>query len=420
MNWIIRVNHFRLQFHFVLYYLFVLGAAFFIPLHPYLARWAVGLIFLNWIAELNFIKKFSLLKKNFKPVLLFSGFYLLYAFSVLYSENWNHAYNKMQTMMALFFVPLVMATSKSLRPKDLKYFLLIFVFSCWVASFWCLNNALVHFSQSGDASAFFYTKFSVIYHPAYMAMYASFAVGVALFYFFKKKRKKIIIDVFICFVILWFTLFIMLLNAKAGFVVLITTFIIMAFFGWRKYGQLRKVMFLLSAVFLLSASFVMVIPQSMQRVKAVTQDVSYNREKETAQPKVKTESISARVAVWKASLNIIKRNWAFGVGIGDSKDVLLDYYKDNNLTNALSKELNSHNQFLQTAMATGILGLIWLISYFWVPFWKAKKQHNSIYLVFLIGFVLSIMVESMFETQAGVFYFAYLNSLLFFFGSKNQ
>ena len=117
-------------------------------------------------------------------------------------------------------------------------------------------------------------------------------------------------------------------------------------------------------------------------------------------------SLLMRIEFWKCALNVIKENLFFGVGTGDVK---LEF--DRNYEKTASKlptewRLRSHNQFLTTTAAFGMLGFVFLISLFIVPLFNFKDL-NSLFVYFLIIVFLSMLNEDTLETQAGVTFFSF-------------
>src|SRR5690606_27244519 len=128
---------------------------------------------------------------------------------------------------------------------------------------------------------------------------------------------------------------------------------------------------------------------------------------------------SIRTAIWKTSLNILTEH-PFGVGTGDVKDVLVENYVKSGLDYAAEKELNAHNQFLQIALATGILGLLVLMIMIFYPLYNAIKNKYIIYMVFLGLIIINFLTEAMLETLAGVVFFAFFNTMLYITFVQNK
>src|SRR5690606_7243974 len=103
-----------------------------------------------------------------------------------------------------------------------------------------------------------------------------------------------------------------------------------------------------------------------------------------------------------------------GVGTGDINIELENHFRENGLEELADKELNPHNQFLQSAMAIGIPALLWFIFSLLFPFRKIIRTKDWLYAFFLCSMVLNLLVESMLEKQSGIIYFAFFNALFFF------
>lgn len=125
-------------------------------------------------------------------------------------------------------------------------------------------------------------------------------------------------------------------------------------------------------------------------------------------------SVIQRWEFWKAALGIIKDNPILGVGTGDVKIAFEKQYEK--MHSPLTKEwrLRSHNQFLAIGTAFGTIGLIWFLLSIFYPLSFSQFRKNYLYISFLIIAILSMFVEDTLETQAGVTFFAFYNSLFLF------
>jgi O-antigen ligase len=68
----------------------------------------------------------------------------------------------------------------------------------------------------------------------------------------------------------------------------------------------------------------------------------------------------------------------------------------------------------------GILGLLILIGSLIVPAVAANRNQNYLYLAFLLFFSLCFLTESVLNSQKGVVFFAFFNSLFAFHLLKRQ
>jgi O-antigen ligase len=109
---------------------------------------------------------------------------------------------------------------------------------------------------------------------------------------------------------------------------------------------------------------------------------------------------------------IIKDNCIAGVGTGDVKDELKLKYLEYNLTDAYSQDLNVHNQFLETFMGVGLLSFLVLLLMLFAPVIIALKRGDLLSASFFIIFIVLMLVESTFNSQAGVVFFVFFYCLI--------
>jgi len=130
-------------------------------------------------------------------------------------------------------------------------------------------------------------------------------------------------------------------------------------------------------------------------------------------------SVMQRLEFVKTALGIIKQNFIFGVGTGD---VNIAFKKEYERTNSKLEDKNrwrAHNQYLSIFVAFGLFGfIVFLFALFYPPL-KNKGFSDNRYLAFFIIIIISMLTEDTLETQAGVTFFAFFNTL-FIFGTKNN
>jgi hypothetical protein len=125
-------------------------------------------------------------------------------------------------------------------------------------------------------------------------------------------------------------------------------------------------------------------------------------------------SLVQRFEFWKAALGIIKENPVLGVGTGDAKIAYAEQYKKINSPLDEAHRLRAHNQFLAVTVATGVIGLIVFLFSLFYPLLAQKKYKDYYYLVFFVIVFISMFTEDTLETQAGITFFTFFNSLLLF------
>lgn len=125
-------------------------------------------------------------------------------------------------------------------------------------------------------------------------------------------------------------------------------------------------------------------------------------------------SVVQRFEFWKSATGIIKENFLFGVGTGDVANAFDEQYEKINSPLTKNFRLRSHNQFLAIGTAFGLVGIIWFLFSLFYPLFKEKKWKNYFYITFFIIAFLSMFTEDTLESQAGVTFFAFFNSLFLF------
>jgi len=122
-------------------------------------------------------------------------------------------------------------------------------------------------------------------------------------------------------------------------------------------------------------------------------------------------SILMRWVYWNAAIKIIKNNLFIGVGTGDVQDVFNQQYDTDKSPLLLKNRLRGHNQYLTYAVSFGLLGLCYFLFCLFNPFIKKQCYKNYNYIAFFSIFLLSMFTEDTLETQVGVAFFAFFNTL---------
>ena len=128
-------------------------------------------------------------------------------------------------------------------------------------------------------------------------------------------------------------------------------------------------------------------------------------------------SMLQRLEYWRTGWSIFKNKWCIGSGIGDYKEIYQKEYDNLNSLLEQKNRLESHNQFLGIAIATGSIGLLLFlihITYTFRMFWKKKEV---LPILFLSICITSFLVEDTLTTLAGMSFYSFFNG---FFISNNS
>lgn len=345
------------------------------------------------------------------------GYYLITAISLIYTSNLEEGFKSLETKLSFLVFPIFLFFIFSDTPKVRKNIVHTFVFSGLAYVLFSLIYAGYNYTNTHSISSFFYGEIGIRFfqeesfvHPTYASFFMNFIIAYLVLLLLNKelntKNKTIVI-----FLVLIFSLFIILLSSKFGILALGINIFMLLVYYIKKSGNFLKAIgvFSLAIIF----SYVLIINTPLK----VRFETSYN---ELINPTEKTSSTKTRKDVWRYTTEIIQENPILGVGTGDIRDVLAEKYLQDNQQVYWNRNYDSHQQFLQTYASAGILGLLSLLLIFILLIRKSILNKNYLLLVFSVLFFLFGMIESMLERQAGIIFFTFFGLLLFTFNPNKK
>ena len=131
-------------------------------------------------------------------------------------------------------------------------------------------------------------------------------------------------------------------------------------------------------------------------------------------PGLQTQSTTIRASLWWLSIQSVPRiNLLLGVGPGDVEHLISETGKSANVTNVLGTN-DPHNQYLQTLLGLGIVGLCSLLVCFAWPAWVAHQTGNHLYVAFIFLFAILCLTETAMGIQKGIVFYSLFGSLILF------
>ena len=124
-------------------------------------------------------------------------------------------------------------------------------------------------------------------------------------------------------------------------------------------------------------------------------------------------STAMRLSIYNCSLKKALLSPVFGYGWGDVKDVLNKCFEEEN-PNLLRHNYNTHNQFLSMLLATGIIGLVLFLYYFYYILNYSNKNGNQVLFFILLYFGFNMLSENILEREDGVIFFSFFVNLFLF------
>lgn len=125
-----------------------------------------------------------------------------------------------------------------------------------------------------------------------------------------------------------------------------------------------------------------------------------------------TNSFDPRKEIWTCAVSIIEDKGFVisGLGFEGAKTALKECYKEQIEDQEIrawfgKKKYNTHNQYLDFFMSSGIIAILLLIT--WFIYTLFKNRTNFILTAFLIAVLAFGMIENFFHRQIGAYYFGF-------------
>lgn len=397
--------------------LYLTGAtAFCLPLFPRLVPLLIALLALYWLFTTPHRSAWAEAFRNPVRRMVVGGalLYLVYLAGLIHTTNFSYAATDLQVKASLLLFPVIFGVGGRDRFTRSHFRILgmLFVTGCAAGSLMLLGRSFYFGTLQHRPDFYYYTNLSWFFHPSYFTLYLNLALAFLLHDHFhaEKKTPEAGITPWLRYSLaLFFTLMIVLLSSKAGLLIwifVISVFSLLLFFIEKRRREGILLLTVSSIVFtILLISF----PHAAGRVSQAGLGSGTNPG-DSLRPAA--QSTGERLTVWKAAGTVALRHLPVGTGTGDVKDALLAEYRIHHFDQVLEKRLNAHNQYLQTTAALGVPGLAILLASILFPLIASLRRKSPVLFLFVGSWALSLLFESMLETQAGVTFYALFNAVL--------
>lgn len=336
--------------------------------------------------------------------------YLLWIIGCFYSNRIEESLSELQLKSTILLFPFLFFFMNG--KYNYRKVLLAFVAGCLVAILICLFRAVYLYATTHVVDSFLYADLSFFMHPGYFSMYLVFSSLIIIFW-----NNEIAGDgewkfnsYIISFLLLLHYLMIALLSSRTNYIALIILLFVILYYLLFRKRQVRKVIMMFAGLIIfIGILFIMLNSSQVHRIKRIGNILT---EKEINIST--TESVDVRLLIWRCSFRIIRNNFWTGVGTADVKEALLKEYSVEHISGAEEKELNAHNEYLQTWIGLGTPGLLALLLLIFLTMYNSIKERNHLLTFFLILVAINFLTESMLQRQAGVVFFAFFPFLLAF------
>ncbi|WP_299012655.1 O-antigen ligase family protein [uncultured Polaribacter sp.] len=336
----------------------------------------------------------------------FVALYILFVFSLIWTNNIENTRLGLERFLSYLILPITFALlHKSKINKNLV--LKIFSNTLVLYAIYCISFGVLKVLRFGDKKFLFYHDLSgnlSQLNAIYLSVFTSLAICFLLFKEVKSKKDYIKAT--------FLMLFLLLLSSK---IIIATVFTII---GFRFFFTITKKINFKKWLLYLPFFLIIIALSSYKlsnRIKVEFQETNLSEVLETKD--------FGHVYLWtgfglrafqvKVFFEIVKEKEVFwlGLGLNNSQDVLKEKYKEYNLYPGFYY-YNFHNQYLQVFAELGFIGLILLLSAFYIILRKAINTKDYFLLSFIILILVVCITESFLWRQRGMVCFIALALLL--------
>ncbi len=382
------------------------------------------LLCIAWIAEASFREKWLILKKD-KLVITYCLYFALQVAGMLYTTDLNTGWNHIEGKAGFLALPVILSSTQFRKEALRKKVMLFFTFCILIASLYCLTADLVNYYHTGNAGIFFYHD--LVSPISQHAVYFSAFVSIALLFLIEEYKsawmQKYRLLYFIA--VIFLVGFLFLLSSK----LIITIFLVFLLYIWWRNRTNRKISLPFIGIFLFFCILLFSITPVKKRFADIFRNDAVSVLKKQDFSTTYFNGLDFRLLQWRIVYETLKENnaWVLGLSPGDAQSYLnkkyasLKMYMGNEALHDVGyTNYNTHNQFLQILLQSGLAGLLLLI--YWCGQWfsYARKAKDLVLTGIIVIIVCFFVSESVFERQFGVILSTFFPLIYYYFRNREM
>ena len=380
---------------------FIILYAFCLPISRAGISLSIVLIFLFWILEADFKRKYFEIKNNYFILTIF--IFILYSFiSILWSSDKIFALEYVKKYYHFLIIPIIFTSlKKEYIDKVFSAFLLgmliseitsygIF-FELWRKEGISPNDPSPFMDHSNYSTYLAFTVF-ILMHKIIHTDDLKWKLAYSIFFIFSTSN-------------------LFLNGGRTGQFSFLITLCIIGFLNFK--NKLKAVVLFISLGTTIFVSAYNISPVFKDRFDYFLHDVEV-----MINEKDFSNSFSLRVALWISGLEASKHNLIFGSGIGDERENANYILQKFNISNDNFKQetensIDFHNMYVQYIVQLGIVGLIIILLIFYLLFKLdiRDKVYRNLLIIFLILYFCHSMLGNSFHINQSMVLFVLFSSI---------
>ena len=281
------------------------------------------------------------------------------------------------------------------------------IFSSFIAIVYSLIKFLILVNQNTDVSINFFqeTVDALLIDRIYVGLLCVLSVIISyqsITKQFHPDNKYYLINIVLN------VTYLLLIMSKTAIIILLFVAVLRQFYGKDKKIRLGATAIILAFLAIMSY---FKLPNNIENTFKPQKDISEVTYAGSTIP------LSYRSQIWDCALKITKDSNTnfFGIGFRETSDRLVNCYENeiedlNTKQNFINKRFNTHNQYFDFYISSGLISIILFVGILIYLFFKKHKDYYSTSL--LLSIILFGLVENYFHRQVGAYYIGFVLVIL--------
>lgn len=383
------------------FFLFVFWSLFCFGLTLSKSLISIGFMGVVIIGIISF-KKYNLSSSEKKIGLVLVISFMLTALSLIFTNNFNTSFDKIILKLPLLLIPFAVFSFKNVTENLRQKMIVVFNYAMFLPAVVSVYNYLINKTLFDDLilqSKPLPVEFGYgLYHIQFSVLLAA-AIVLGVIALLQNTISNNQMTFWFLLVLVGVNIVSLhLLSARTGLLSLYAAAFVVIYQYFKKI-ELKKKITISALVILLPLLFILFSTSLKNRIFNTYEDL-----KVTVSGKDANDySMAMRVAAWYNAFDVIKENPLLGVGVGNVEAVLKENFEEFNPQITPQNRKNPHNQFIETAVESGVLnGVLLLVFFGLLLFLKFDKQTKISLSAIGILFFTACLFESLLERQSTV------------------
>lgn len=364
------------------------------------------LLFLNALHPQKIKENWATFKRS-KFAILCMVFFAAYCLSGLWSEDKESWFSTIQIKLPFIFIPFAMGDLHLEKGKRFKIIITALLILLLAGMSYGFSFIITHPSQFASGS-----HLPSPLEGDYIRFTIALVLALLLIIFLYNNRSRYVLSkTHVGLLLSWSIIAIAYIHIQAAKSGLVGFYILLGIFLLYNLIRKRQYLFVAAGLFaiIIAALMLSQLPSVQKQIQGFEYEKKVWETNDTAAFNL-SSSFVPRIISYEIAGHIIMHHPLGGVGAGDIMKEIRAGYNDKYPNIREVARILPHNQFICTALATGIPMGCFLL--FLVLFPIMKREYRNIYAVTnTIIMLFGMMIEPMLEVQYGVFVYLFFTLL---------